>query len=64
MFLGPMFPILMSHSSQILPRGLVTVCMGWIVGVGVVGAAALPGIAGVLAQKFGIAAIQPWSVCS
>ena len=61
-FFGPMFPILMNHSTTILPRWLMTACSGYIAGAGQAGSAVLPFITGLLAQKFGIASLQPLSV--
>ena len=57
--LGPMYPILMNHSTRILPRWLLTGCMGYIAGVGQAGSAVLPFLTGLLASKFGIASLQP-----
>ncbi|KAG6908941.1 hypothetical protein DXG01_002720 [Tephrocybe rancida] len=31
--LGPMFPVMVSHASKVLPRWLMTVCIGWITGI-------------------------------
>ena len=57
--LGPMYPILMNHSSTILPRWLLTSSMGYIAGIGQAGSAVLQFITGLLASKFGIASLQP-----
>ncbi|OJT07476.1 Bypass of stop codon protein 6 [Trametes pubescens] len=62
LFLGPMFPILMNHSTTILPRWLLTACAGYIAGAGQAGSAVLPFITGVLASKFGITTLPPFSV--
>ncbi|TFK19731.1 MFS transporter, partial [Coprinopsis marcescibilis] len=62
MLLGPMFPIIISHSSRILPRWMLTACIGWIAGVGVSGSAVLPFVTGVLASRFGIRSLQPLMV--
>lgn len=59
LFLGPMFPILMNHSTTILPRWLLTACAGYIAGAGQAGSAVLPFITGVLASKFGITTLPP-----
>ena len=59
LLLGPMYPILMNHSTSILPRWLLTGCMGYIAGVGQAGSAVLPFLTGLLASKFGIASLQP-----
>ncbi|PPQ92297.1 hypothetical protein CVT25_008894 [Psilocybe cyanescens] len=57
--LGPMFPLLVSHMTHILPRWLLTGCVGLVTGIGVAGSAALPFITGLLASRFGIGSIQP-----
>ncbi|RDB30823.1 Bypass of stop codon protein 6 [Hypsizygus marmoreus] len=57
--LGPMFPVLVSHATKVLPRWLLTVCLGWITGVGIAGSAALPFLTGLLSSRFGIGALQP-----
>ncbi|PPQ67224.1 hypothetical protein CVT26_007297 [Gymnopilus dilepis] len=57
--LGPMFPLLVSHMTQILPRWLLTACVGLVSGIGVAGSAAVPFITGLLAAKYGIASLQP-----
>ena len=59
MVLGPMYPILMMHSTTILPRWLLTGCMGYIASIGQAGSAMLPFLSGLLASKFGIASLQP-----
>ncbi|KAH9886432.1 hypothetical protein C8Q73DRAFT_795265 [Cubamyces lactineus] len=43
----------------ILPRWLLTACMGYIASVGLAGSAVLPFLTGLLASKFGIASLQP-----
>ncbi|KAI8976674.1 major facilitator superfamily domain-containing protein [Trametes punicea] len=62
LLLGPMYPILMIHSTTILPRWLLTACMGYIAAVGLTGSAILPFVTGLLASKFGIASLQPFVV--
>ncbi|THH32029.1 hypothetical protein EUX98_g2166 [Antrodiella citrinella] len=57
--LGPMYPILMHYCTGVLPRWLLTGCMGWIGGVGQAGSAVLPFVTGLLASKFGIGSLQP-----
>jgi len=59
---GPMFPILVSHATKILPGGLLTGSVGLITSIGVSGSALLPFITGVLASKFGIGSLQPFMV--
>ncbi|KAI0720738.1 MFS general substrate transporter [Cerioporus squamosus] len=60
--LGPMYPILMLHSTTILPRWLLTGCVGYIASIGQAGSAMLPFLTGLLASKFGIASLQPFIV--
>ncbi|TFK49165.1 MFS general substrate transporter [Heliocybe sulcata] len=57
--LGPMYPIIMNHSGRILPRWLLTGCIGWIAGLGQAGSALIPFITGAFASKFGISSLQP-----
>ena len=57
--LGPMYPILMNHSTKILTRWLLTGCMGYIARIGQAGSAVLPFLTGLLASKFGIVSLQP-----
>lgn len=57
--MGPMFPVMLSHSSKVLPRWLLTVCIGWISSIGMVGSAVLPFLTGLLSSRFGIASLQP-----
>ena len=59
LLLGPMYPILVKQSRDILPKWLFTGCVGWIGGVGQAGSAVLPFITGLLASKFGIGSLQP-----
>ena len=59
MLLGPMYPILVNHSTKILPRWLLTGAMGYIAGVGQAGSAVLPFLTGLLASKFRIVSLQP-----
>ncbi|KAI0789470.1 MFS general substrate transporter [Abortiporus biennis] len=62
MLLGPIYPIVMSYSSRVLPPYLLTACIGWIAGVGTAGAAALPFVTGALAGAKGIKSLQPLMV--
>lgn len=34
LFLGPMYPLVMTHTTKVLPRWLVTGAIGWIAGFG------------------------------
>ncbi|KAI1792715.1 MFS general substrate transporter [Ganoderma leucocontextum] len=62
LLLGPMYPILMKQSTGILPRWLLTGCLGYIGSIGMAGSAVLPFLTGLLASKFGIASLQPFIV--
>ncbi|RDX47223.1 MFS general substrate transporter, partial [Lentinus brumalis] len=62
LLLGPMFHILMNHSTINPPAPLAPACSGYIAGAGQAGSAVLPFITGLLAQKFGIASLQPFVV--
>ncbi|KAJ7578121.1 MFS general substrate transporter [Mycena floridula] len=62
LLLGPMFPILVSHATRVLPHWLLTSSIGWITGVGMSGSAALPFLTGLLAEKYGIKALHPLMV--
>ncbi|KAK1232469.1 hypothetical protein PQX77_004407 [Marasmius sp. AFHP31] len=62
LLLGPMFPLMVSHGSRIIPASLFTGSMGWITGIGMSGSAALPFITGVLAAKYGIGSLQPFLI--
>ena len=64
LLLGPMYPILIKQSRDILPRWIFTGCMGWIGGIGQAGSAVLPFLTGLLASKFGIGSLQPLCVSS
>ena len=64
LLLGPMYPILVNHSKNILPQWLFVGCVGWIAGIGQTGSAILPFLTGLLASKFGISSLQPLWVSS
>ncbi|KAJ8480762.1 hypothetical protein ONZ45_g15541 [Pleurotus djamor] len=59
---GPMFPIIISQATRIFPRRLLTACIGWVVGIGTAGSAALPLLTGLLASRYGISSLQPLMV--
>lgn len=59
---GPMYPIMMNHSTSILPKWLLTGAVGYIAGIGQAGSAVLPLVTGLLASKFGIGSLQPLCV--
>ncbi|TRM59074.1 major facilitator superfamily domain-containing protein [Schizophyllum amplum] len=62
MLLGPMFPIIVGHSSNVFPKHLLTPCVGFITAIGVSGSAVLPVITGLLANNYGIESLQPLMV--
>ncbi|KIY46714.1 MFS general substrate transporter [Fistulina hepatica ATCC 64428] len=62
LLLGPVYPIVMNHSSRILPKWLLTGSIGWIAGFGQAGSAVLPFITGVLAQNTSVKSLQPFLV--
>ncbi|KAI0764596.1 MFS general substrate transporter [Trametes elegans] len=62
LLLGPMWPILMNHTTTVLPRWLLTACAGYIAGAGQAGSAVLPFVTGLLASKFGITTLPPFVV--
>jgi len=57
--LGPIYPIVMNEAGRILPRWLLTGCIGWIAGFGQTGSAILPFMTGAIASKTGIKSLQP-----
>lgn len=57
--LGPMYPIVMNHTSRILPPWLLTGSIGWIAGFGQAGSALFPFITGAMANSVGIYSLQP-----
>lgn len=59
LFLGPMYPLVITHTSKVIPKWLVTGSIGWIAGFGQAGSAILPFITGAVASKYSISALQP-----
>ncbi|CAE6433650.1 unnamed protein product [Rhizoctonia solani] len=59
MLLGPMIPIVMKVTSGIVPKRVLTGCIGWIASSGQVGSAVFPFLTGALAQKHGVKVLQP-----
>jgi len=57
--LGPIYPIVMNEAGRILPRWLLTGCIGWIAGFGQTGSAILPFMTGAIASRTGIKSLQP-----
>lgn len=59
LFMGPMYPLVMTHTSKVLPKWLVTGTIGWIAGFGQAGSAVIPFVTGIVASKYSISALQP-----
>ncbi|KAH9003402.1 MFS general substrate transporter [Lactarius hatsudake] len=57
--LGPIYPIVMNEAGRILPRWLLTGCIGWIAGFGQTGSAILPFMTGAIASRTGIKSLHP-----
>ncbi|CAE6389121.1 unnamed protein product [Rhizoctonia solani] len=57
--LGPMIPIVMKVTSGLVPKRVLTGCIGWIASSGQVGSAVFPFMTGALAQKHGVKVLQP-----
>jgi fucose permease len=57
--LGPIYPIVMNEARRVLPRWLLTACIGWIAGFGQTGSAVLPFMTGAMASKTSIKSLQP-----
>ncbi|CAE6389133.1 unnamed protein product [Rhizoctonia solani] len=62
MLLGPMFPIILKVTSGLVPKRVLTGCIGWISSSGQVGSAVFPFMTGALAQKHGVKVLQPMLV--
>ncbi|KAF8707385.1 Major Facilitator Superfamily, partial [Rhizoctonia solani] len=60
--LGPMYPIVMKVTSGLVPKRILTGCIGWIASSGQVGSAVFPFMTGALAQKYGVKVLQPMLV--
>ena len=61
-FLGPLFPTVMSVAPRLTVARLVPTAVGLMVGMSVVGGAALPWLAGVLAQQAGVWTLLPYAL--
>ena len=57
--LGPVFPIVVHQASHLLPRSKLNGAISAIATGGTIGSAAVPFIAGALAQGRGIWSLQP-----
>lgn len=54
-----MYPIIMNHTSRILPPWILTGALGWVASLGQAGSALFPFITGALAEEYGIEILQP-----
>ncbi|KAH7343201.1 major facilitator superfamily domain-containing protein [Rhizoctonia solani] len=59
LLLGPMYPIVIHMTSNVVPRRILTGSIGWIASFGQAGSAAFPFMTGALAQKYGVKVLQP-----
>ncbi|OHE97881.1 major facilitator superfamily transporter, partial [Colletotrichum orchidophilum] len=59
-FIGPMFPHAISVVTSLLPPSLHVVVIGFVAALGGCGASLLPFAVGILAQRFGVEALQPF----
>ncbi|KDQ09340.1 hypothetical protein BOTBODRAFT_37098 [Botryobasidium botryosum FD-172 SS1] len=59
LFLGPIYPICMTVSSEVLPPWLLVGSIGWIAGFGQAGSAAFPFMTGAIASKTSVRAMPP-----
>ncbi|KAJ1311160.1 hypothetical protein OPQ81_009661 [Rhizoctonia solani] len=57
--LGPMISIVIKITSGLVPKRVLTGCIGWITSSGQVGSAVFPFVTGALAQKHGVKVLQP-----
>jgi len=62
LLLGPMYPMLMSHITAVLPRWILSGSLAWVSGVGTAGSAALPFLTGLISSKYGIRSLQPFLI--
>ncbi|EJC99148.1 MFS general substrate transporter [Fomitiporia mediterranea MF3/22] len=59
LFLGPIYPIVMTLTGHLVPNLLVSGAVGWIAVIGQAGSSLLPFISGAMASKFGVMSLQP-----
>lgn len=59
LLLGPMYPLAMAHSRNIIPEWLLTASIGFMAGIGQSGSAILPFVTGAIAGRWGIESLQP-----
>ncbi|KAJ7772039.1 MFS general substrate transporter, partial [Mycena maculata] len=63
-FLGPVYPLMMTRVGRVVPRWLLSGSIGWVAAFGQAGSAILPFITGAIASKAGIRTLQPLCVVS
>jgi len=57
--LGPLYPIVMNISAEVLPRWILAGSIGFIASIGQMGSAIFPFLTGLLATHYGVAVLQP-----
>ena len=57
--LGPIYPVVISHTARVIPSHLVNGAIGWMSACGTAGTSVLPFVTGTLAAQYGIQALQP-----
>lgn len=62
LLMGPVYPIMVGHTSKILPRFVLNAALGLINGLGQTGSASPPFMTGILANKVGMTNLQPLCV--
>ena len=58
-FIGPIYPIAIGHTSRLVPREHLTGSIAWITTCGAVGNVVIPFLTGTLMANLGIEALQP-----
>jgi fucose permease len=58
-FVGPIYPIAIGHTSRLIPREHLTGSIAWVTTCGAVGNVVIPFLTGTLMANFGIEALQP-----
>jgi fucose permease len=57
-FIGPIYPIAIGHTSRLVPREHLTGSIGWITTCGAVGNVVIPFLTGTMMEIFGIEVLQ------
>lgn len=61
--LGPVYPTTVAYLPQLVPGRFVSSAIGFLVSVSILGIAAFPWLAGILAQHVGIWSLLPYILC-